>query len=141
MMVIAEHLADLQKIAEEMDIPKGKVARQRISPPTDMNWVDNFHSFVNRVCKHKAGKDGIHRCNHHLRYCFGDMNDPCPFNNPIRLPTVNLTNADAIQYPKLADLVDGVLTAYAQVDALLMSNTSAFRKLCEKYDDPNFNVT
>ena len=139
MMVIAEHLADLQKIAEKTGIRNTKAARQRISPPTDPNWVDNLHSFVNRVCKHKADRHNIHYCNHHLPYCFADMNAPCSFSNPIELQNVNLANGDVIQFPKLTDLVDAVLTAYVQVERLLMSDETAFRALCKEFDDPNFN--
>jgi hypothetical protein len=135
MMVIAEHLADLQYIAKEMG---ARTARQQISSPQDLKWVDNFHSFVNRVCKHKTGDNNIHHCNHHLPYCFGDMNNPCRFINPIQFSTVDLKSGDSIRYPKLAELIDGVLTAYSQVDQLLMADESKFNEMVKKFDDPNF---
>lgn len=139
MMVIAEHLADLQYIAKEMG---AKTARQQISSTQDPKWVNNFHSFVNRVCKHKAEvkseSKNIHYCNHHLPYCFGDMNNPCQFSNPIQFSNVDLAQGDSIRYPKLAELIDGVLTAYSQVDQLLMAGKSAFRDMVGKCDNPNF---
>ena len=81
MMIVAEHLADLQKINQKMGTPNAKAAREGISPAADRNWVDNFHKFVNRVCKHKTEGQNIHFCNHHLPYCFGDMKEQCVYQS------------------------------------------------------------
>lgn len=122
---------------------KGKVKRGHCTLVDTLNvplFDLIFTHFVNRVCKYNAEGHNIHHCNHHLPYCFADMNDPCSFSNPIELQNVNLANGDVIQYPKLTDLVDAVLTAYAQVERLLMSDETALRELCKEFDDPNFNV-
>lgn len=140
MMVIAEHLADLEKIATLLGAPKGKAAREKISAATDKDWVDNFHKFVNCVCKHKAGGKNIHYCNHHLPICFDDMANPCTVQNAIRLPTVELVNGTAIWYPKLTHIVDGLLTAYTIVDEILMSDDAKFREICDRYEDINFEA-
>jgi hypothetical protein len=61
MMVIAEHLADLQQMAQVMlEMKSSKAARELISPSDEKNWVNHFHAFVNHICKHKAEDGRIH---------------------------------------------------------------------------------
>jgi hypothetical protein len=140
MMVISEHLADLQKMVEVMLDREGGPARRLISPPDDKNWVYNFHCFVNSVCKHKAGKNGIHSCNHHLPLHFADMLNTCQLDNPVNLSNFNLSELrpNVIQYPKIELLIDRVLTAYKRVDSIVMENEAGFDKICTKYNDPNY---
>jgi hypothetical protein len=140
MMVILEHLADLQKMVEVMLDREGGPARRLISPPDDKNWVYNFHCFVNSVCKHKAGKNGIHSCNHHLPLHFADMLNTCQLDNPVNLSNFNLSELrpNVIQYPKIELLIDRVLTAYKRVDSIVMENEAGFDKICTKYNDPNY---
>jgi hypothetical protein len=139
MMVIAEHLVDLQRIAH--DITQSAKVREQISSPEDKNWVNSLHGFVNSVCKHKSERQNIHHRNHHLPHCFDDMNSPCCGSNPVQLSTLDLADYDSIQYPKLTTLVGGVLTAYSQVNQLLMADEVAFRRICDKFNDPTFRET
>jgi hypothetical protein len=138
LMVIAEQLADLQQIAQVMLEINSSQARERISPSDEKNWVGNLQGFVNNVCKHKAERDRIHYCNHHLPLHFADMSNECQYGNPTSLSNVKSENSDAIQYPKLGLLVDRVLTAYEYVDSIVMENEDACRRICDKCDDPNF---
>jgi hypothetical protein len=138
LMVIAEHLADLQKIAEVMRQMNISQARKLISPSNEENWVDNLQGFVNNVCKHKAEENRIHYCNHHLPLHFADMSNVCRYENPTSLSNVKPENPKAIQYPKLGLLIDRVLTAYEQVDSIVIKDEAACRRICDKCDDPNF---
>jgi hypothetical protein len=138
MMVIAEHLADLQQIVKALPEKQNSSPRERISPPCDKNWVEDLHCFVNNVCKHKAEKNHIHSCNHHLPLHFDDMSNLCQFRNPINLSNVKPEKPNAIQYPKLELLVEHVLIAYTQVNSIVMKNEADFRKICDEYDDPSF---
>lgn len=136
LLVASEIFADLENLVVEAGCCKDQSsARTFLSPDTDPGWINNLHHFINRVCKHKY--KNIHRCNHHLPICFEDQIPPTGHANPIRVRNVALESGDAIQFPCLSSICDAICVAYAKVDAIFKADEDAFKRICDKFNDPS----
>ncbi len=136
LLVASEVFADLEKIAVEAGHCKDIAsARAFLSSNTAPAWIDDLHQFINRVCKHKF--KNIHQCNHHLPICFEDEISRTGHANPIRVGSVDIEGGDAIQFPRLASICDAICGAYAKIDELFQADEVAFKKICDKFDDPS----
>ena len=129
LMMVAETFSDLEAI---MNYCTGnKDGRDQLS--ASARWVDRFHCFVNRACKHKF--NNLHLCNHHLPLCFDDLTDPCGFTTPISIANVDIQNADALQFPALTDVIDAVIHAYHTINQYFDDHPDAFDRLCQHFDE------
>lgn len=103
--------------------------REKLGPQ-----VADLQPFCNQVIKHKA--KGLHKHDHHLPISFAD----CPTfecERVIQLGVKDLTghlDFDCIQMPLLDQVVNIVLTAYANFDRCI-ADASVFAKLEERYGD------
>jgi hypothetical protein len=129
LMVVAEVFSDLEAIMDACTAKRD--ARDRLS--ATKGWINQFHCFVNRACKHKF--KNLHVCNHHLPLCFDDLSTPCGYSNPICIGHVDIENADAVQFPALSDVTDAIIHAYKTIDALFDDEPAAFKRLCTKFDE------
>jgi hypothetical protein len=125
--VCVELLNDFQDALEKAGL-KGNV-RVKLG-----DRVSDLQPFCNQVIKHKA--KGLHRHDHHLPILFADS-PTVECERVIRLGVKDLTGRldfDCIQMPRLCEVVDIVLTAYANFDSCI-EDASVFAKLDEHYGD------
>jgi len=129
LMVVAETFSDLEAI---MNYCTGRRdARDLLS--SSNRWVDRFHCFANRVCKHKF--NNLHVCNHHIPLCFDDLADPCAFTTPICIAHLDIQNADALQFPSLIVVIDAVNFGYQTINQFFDDHPDAFDRLCQHFDE------
>ena len=130
LLVASEIISDFEEIVRIVNDSDVKRSRNFLSRRD--GEVDSLLGFINSVCKHKVRK--IHRCNHHLPIWFLDCDRENPYEKPISLSVLNLSDPDSILIPRLIDLLDIILDGYQRIDTLFESDEVKFAAICQQYD-------
>ncbi|CAN5371892.1 hypothetical protein BH20ACI1_BH20ACI1_26590 [soil metagenome] len=78
LLVSSEILEDYTELYKGV-IAKSEKKEAREGLNKDLHWLMGF---INKVCKHKSGKDNLHSCNNHLEILFKDSDDSPDLDYP-----------------------------------------------------------
>lgn len=108
--------------------------------------VNEWITFINHVCKHKAKKNkgSIHQHNHHLPVWFDDANIPCPYTSIYSAHNVtglirslknssDSTLVNGILMPSLLYMIEILLNCYKVLDNEFQLYPDKFNDFCTNY--------
>ncbi|MBK9049323.1 MAG: hypothetical protein IPL74_22485 [Bacteroidetes bacterium] len=127
LLISSEILTDFQDFLILLTGDKQKHVRTKLSISPHNFTCQELFTFINNICKHKAGeikKFKYHCLNHHINYIFNDsiLKHTQPTVNINNIESITLVGNEKIEVPKLEDILKQIINCYSVLDNYLKSN-------------------